>query len=107
MPKVKVIKAGHVAGIERKVGEVLDLSQRQTDTGLRRGRIEIIKEGAASAKKPDEAGSGGPAAPETPVVLTVAQLKAKLDELKVEYPANAAKSVYETLLANATPDPLA
>jgi hypothetical protein len=104
MPKVKVTTAGFVAGSFHKAGTILDLSERQAQTGLRRGRVEILKESTPAVvpeNKPDET-------PEVPA-LTLEETKAKLDALGVKYRANATLSTLSKLLAEtvAEADPTA
>lgn len=42
--KARVTQSGFVAGEYREAGEVLDLTERQFQTGIRRGRIEAINQ---------------------------------------------------------------
>lgn len=81
MPKVKVTQTGYVAGQLHKEGEVLELTDRQTACGLRRGRIQVLEGGDKDTEKEE--------------------LKAKLTELGVEFRANASVDTLKKLLAEA------
>lgn len=111
MPKVKVISAGFVAGSFYPAGTVLDLSERQANTGLRRGRVEIITEDGKKTVTTPEGGNPGPVVVSPNASLKVAEIKAKLDGLSITYPANANKDALVALLDEAekktASDPLA
>lgn len=115
MPKFKVTSAGFVAGAFHPAGAVLDLSDRQAATGIRRGRGHVVtKEPITSPSPPTgegnqgEGATGGEGSPEVPA-LSLEETRAKLDALGVKYRANATHATLTKLLAEtvAASDPTA
>lgn len=92
----EVIESGYVAGEPHEKGEKLTLTARQKETGLRRGRIKPL----GQAKDLEEEPEG-----EEPKRDPRDALKAKLDQLGVEYRANASAKTLQKLIDEN--DPLA
>ena len=105
MPKVKVTKDTLILGVARKSGDTIELTTKQAETYARRGFVEVLKPKASDIPE------GSPAS------MSAVEIRAKLDELKVAYPANANKATLVELLTGAlqvpgspaapAPDPLA
>jgi len=82
--KIKVTEAGFVAGAYHEKDEVLEVSQRQADTAIRRGRAEI------TMVKPEP---------------TKENLKATLDAAGISYRDNASLESLQKLVGEAEADP--
>ena len=112
--KIKVIRAGYYGGAYHEAGAEIELTERQLDCIQRREREFEILEGPDKGKvvntapQPAEGASGKPEggttqnAPEggsdDQPKLSVKDLKAKLDDAGVEYPANAKKADLQALV---------
>lgn len=83
--KIKITESGFVAGEYHEKGEVLEVTERQANTGVRRGRVEIVESGSGDGDT--EKG----------------RLKTKLDALGVPYRGNASVDTLKGLLAENDP----
>jgi hypothetical protein len=83
--KATITKSGYVAGGYHEKGEVLELTERQFNTGVRRGRVE--------AAEGDETQNA-----KTAVGDEVLEIRAKLDALGIKYhPRSKADKLREQL----------
>lgn len=82
---IKVTKSGFVAGAFHKEGETLEVSERQANTAVRRGRAEIVEGKPKDDKK--------------------AELQAVLTEAGVKFASNASLATLQKLVDEAEADP--
>lgn len=99
MHRCKVTQDGYVAGAFHEAGEVLDLTERQRATGLRRGVIEDAGKGATVAEPKAE-----PEAQEKPQEAAGSEIddvRAQLDALGIKYRSDAKLGTLKGKLAGA------